>query len=150
MSDKKKEIVNPIDPDKIADNPGLLEYANNVGSALIKPVDRGKVKARGLSAMEKQTHQQLSQIYGQIETLAKQARVIKERVEISSRIYSADMNFEPLIGHTYYLYQKSDDRDILSMIGPKEWGKKIPFKAFLAEVELLADHTWNVKESNLD
>ncbi len=150
MKEKERDIKNPIDPDKIALNPGLLEYASNVGGALIKPTDRGKIKGRGLAAMEKQSQKQLEQIYGQIETLARQAQAIKERVEVSSRIYLADMNFEPLIGHTYFLYQKNEDQDVLSMISPEEWGRKIPYAAFIASVELLPDHTWEVKESNLD
>ncbi len=150
MTKDNKEFENPIDPDKIAVNPGLLEYASNVGSALIKPTDKGKIRGRGLAAMEKQSHRQLEQIYGQIETLAKQAQAIKERVEVSSRIYLADMSFEPLIGHTYFLYQKNEDKDVLSMIAPDEWGRTIPYASFIASVELLPDHTWEVRESNLD
>lgn len=150
MRNNNKEFKNPIDPDKIAKNPGLLEFANNVGSALIKPTDKGKIKGRGLAAMEKQSQKQLEQIYGQIETLAKQAQTIKERVEVSSRIYLADMSFEPLIGHVYFLYQKNETQDVLSMISPGEWGRSIPYASFIASVELLPDHTWEIKESNLD
>lgn len=144
MKEKKEEFINPIDPDKIAENPGLLPYSSSIGSALIKPEDKGKIKSNGLSAMEKQTEMQLQQIYGQIETLARQAKQIKERVEFSARIYIADMNFDPLIGHKYFLYERKDGSDVLSMIGPEEWGRSFPFEQFLAEVELLADHTWNI------
>ena len=45
------DFVNPIDPDKIAENPHLLPYAHQVGSAVIKPEDQGKLKGRALSAM---------------------------------------------------------------------------------------------------
>lgn len=148
MVAKNEKFQNPIDPDKISESPGTLEYPSNVGGALIKPEDRGKIKSRGLSAMEKQTEQQLGQIYGQIETLAKQANQIKKRVEISSRIYLSEMNFEPLIGHTYYLYMKNSGDDLLSMISPEEWGKSMPFAEYLAKVELLPDHTWNILEEN--
>jgi hypothetical protein len=44
------------------------------------------------------------------------------------------------------LYKKKDEKFVLSMIGKEEWGKKMPFEEFIAEVELLADHTWNVIE----
>lgn len=150
MSEPKEEFQNPIDPDKVAENPGLLSYATSVGGAIIKPEDRGKIKSRGISAMEKQTETQLKQIYGQIEILARQAKAIKDRVDISARIYLAEMNFEPLIGHTYFLYQKNNGKDVLSMVGPEEWGKSLPFSDFLAEVELLPDHTWEVRNSHLD
>jgi hypothetical protein len=150
MSDKNKDFINPIDPDKIAENPGLLPYAHSVSGALIKPEDMGKVKSRGLSAMEKQTENQLKQIYGQIEILARQAKAIKDRIDVSARIYIAEMNFEPLIGHVYYLYQKNNGKDVLTMVSPQEWGKNIPFSDFIAKVELLADHTWEIQEMNED
>ena len=50
-----KEFINPIDKDKITENPHSLEYAHHAGSALIKPEDQGKIKGRALSAMEHQT-----------------------------------------------------------------------------------------------
>ena len=63
---KDKEFVNPIDPDKITENPHSLEYGHHVGSAVIKAEDVGKQKGRALAAMEHQTDQQLNQIYWQI------------------------------------------------------------------------------------
>ena len=74
-----------------------------------------------------------------------QAKEVKNRVEVSERIYDAVMGFEPIIGHIYYLYEKKDGSDILSMVGPSEWGRKFPFNQFLAKVFLLADHTWKVE-----
>lgn len=133
--------------EKIAQNPGLMPYAHTASSALIKPEDMGKVKSRSLLAMRQQTDIQLAQLYKQMELLANQARTISHRVEISERIYSAKMSFEPLIGMTYYLYQKSDGQDYLSLIGSSEWGKSCPFNAFIATVRLLADHTWEVEHN---
>jgi hypothetical protein len=57
-------------------------------------------------------------------------------------VYDAKMQFKPVIGHTYHLYQKQDDSFVLSMIAPQEWGGSGPFKEFYASVKLLADHTW--------
>jgi hypothetical protein len=37
-----EEFQNPIDPDKITENPHSLEYPHHAGSALIKPEDKGK------------------------------------------------------------------------------------------------------------
>lgn len=135
---------NPIDKDKTTDKPGLIPFAHHVGSAVIRPIDMGKVKSRALLAMEQQTHLQMKQIYEQIEKLAEQANKIKERVEISHEIYGCEMGFEPLIGHVYHLYEKEDGIKTLSMIGPKEWGKLFPFKAHLASVNMLGDHTWEI------
>ena len=131
--------------EKIAQNPGLLEFSHTVGGAVIRPEDMGKVKSRSLLAMRQQTDIQLAQLYKQMQLLADQARLISKRVEVSERIYAARMNFEPLVGNTYYLYQQQDGQDALSIIAPNEWGRTQPFSAFVASVYLLADHTWEVK-----
>ena len=147
MTEPKKEKdeswVNPIDPEKIAENPHLLPYAHTVGGAVIKPVDRGRIKGRAVAAMYEQTDLQLDQIKEQIELLARQAKKLQERVRLSEEIYLTEMNFEPLIGRVYYLYRKATGKTVLSMVGPAEWGKRSPY-TYLAEVKMLADHTWDI------
>ncbi|MCB0738194.1 MAG: DUF2452 domain-containing protein [Bacteroidetes bacterium] len=140
-----EEFENPIDPDKVAENPGLLEYAHHVGSGIIKPEDKGKIKGRAVSAMHEQTNVQMQQLYDQMKLLAQQAQEIKARVAISERIYLAEMRFEPLISSTYYLYTKKG-KDILTMVSPQEWGKSHPYEAYVAKVKLLSDHTWEILE----
>ncbi len=138
-------MENPIDPKKVAENPGLLPYAHHAGSALVKPIDKGRTKGLAVEAMRQQTDIQLAQIRRQIELLAEQAQAIQRRVDVSERIYGAEMNFKPLIGHTYHLYEKANGRAVLSMIGPTEWGKRgIPYESHTATVRLLADHTWEI------
>ncbi|MEL6970537.1 MAG: DUF2452 domain-containing protein [Bacteroidota bacterium] len=143
---QEEKWVNPIDPEKIAENPHLLPYAHTVGGAVIKPLDKGRIKGRAVSAMYEQTDLQLAQIKEQIDLLAEQARKLQKRVELSEEIYLTDMNFEPLVGRTYYLYRKRDDKTVLSMVGPAEWGSKPPY-TFVATVKLLADHTWEILET---
>lgn len=148
-TDKQKIDVSKIDLDKerekTTDQPGIIAFPHTVGGAVIRPDDQGKVKGRAVSAMRQQTDRQMRQLYEQAQTLAKQAQVIKERVEVSERIYQSEMNFEPIISKTYYLYQKKNDIDVLSLVSPEEWGSKHPFKNFVATVTLLADHTWDVQ-----
>lgn len=137
---------NPIDKDKVTENPHSLEYAHHVGSALIKPEDKGKIKGRALSAMEHQTDQQLGQIYEQMQLLAEQAKKINRRKEISEKIYQAEFRFEPLINHVYHLYETKEGGQVLSVIAPNEWGRSIRKDDFTwqATVKLLADHTWDI------
>ncbi|MEK6481870.1 DUF2452 domain-containing protein [Catalinimonas sp. 4WD22] len=132
--------------EKITENPGTLAFPHTVGGALIKPEDRGKIKGRAVSAMHQQTDRQMKQLYDQMQVLVDQANQLKQRVEISERIYLAQMSFEPLVGHTYYLYEKKDGTDVLSMIAPEEWGRSAPFKKLISKATLLADHTWELKE----
>lgn len=120
----------------------VLPYASSVGSVAIKPTEEGVIKHKALQAMEEQTNMHLDQIRQQIELLARQAQEIRKRKELSMIIYNAKLNFQPVIGHRYYLYQKQDDSHILSMVSPKEWGGNGPFKQLIAAVQLLADHTW--------
>jgi hypothetical protein len=147
--DKKKEgFINPIDPDKITENPHALEYGHHVGSAVIKPEDIGKQKGRALTAMEHQTDQQLNLLYEQMQVLAEQAKRINKRKEISERIYQASFRFDPIINHIYYLYEDEDLTQLLSIIAPTEWGRTRKNKyTYIATIKLLADHTWDIIDS---
>jgi len=138
-------FLNPINPDKVAENPGLLPYAHTAGGAVIKPDDMGKVKGRSVLAMRQQTDRQMNQLYEQMEVLARQAKLLADRKEISERIYDAAMGFEPIISETYYLYEKEDGSDLMSLVAPEEWGRSFKYSRYLAKVKLLADHTWEVE-----
>ena len=137
-------FINPIDPDKVAQNPGLLPYAHTLSSGVIRPDDTGKIKSNALLAMEQQTNIQLKQLQDQIQVLYNQAQEIKARTEISIWIYQAHIRFDPLINHVYHLYQNEDETFMLSMVAPGEWGRTSKARAFIATVRLLADHTWEI------
>lgn len=143
MSDDK--FLNPINKDKVAENPGLLPYAHTAGGAVIRPEDMGKTKGRSITAMRQQTDRQMNQLYEQMEVLARQAKLIAQRKEISERIYDAAMGFEPIINETYYMYEKDTGKDLLSLVAPNEWGRSFKYSRFLAKCLLLADHTWDVE-----
>ncbi len=140
----KKPFVNPIDKDKITENPHTLPYAHTVGGAVIKPLDKGRIKGLAMSAMYEQSDKSLDQIRQQVELLMKQAQDIHNRVEVSEKIYKADYNFKPIINQQYHLYEKTDQSWILSMIGPNEWGKKGCPYTFIHSVKLMSDHTWEL------
>ena len=136
---------NPINPDKVAENPGLMAYAHSAGGAVIRPDDLGKVKGKAVLAMRQQTERQLGQLYEQMAVLARQAKDLRDRVEVSERIYGAKMNFEPVLNEIYYVYEKEDGSDVLSMVAPNEWGRSYKFSRYVAKVTMLADHTWDVQ-----
>lgn len=148
MSEKKKEdkFINPIDPDKITESPNSLEYPHHLGSAIVKPEDKGRIKGNAMAAMESQTDMQLGQIYEQMQLLAEQAKKIEKRKEVSEIIYAAEMRFQPLINHNYFLYKKEDSKHILSLIPPAQiqFSRKMSNWELIAEVKLLADHTWEI------
>ena len=151
MKDNKNKVnLDHIDlekeKEKTTENPGTLAFPHSVGGAIIRPEDKGKIKGKAVSAMRQQTDRQMKQLYDQMQTLVNQANHLKDRVEVSERIYTSQMNFDPVIGETYYLYEKSDGTDLLSMVSPEEWGKTLPFKEFVGKAKLLSDHTWEVND----
>ncbi len=134
---------NPIDPDKVSEDP--KKDMHHIGSAQALPINKKQVRSRALTAMEQQTDTQLEQIRKQMELLAHQARQIQERKELSLEIYGAEINFEPIISEVYYLYRRDNGQNVLSMIGPSQWGKKdMPFNEYVCTCKLLSDHTWEI------
>lgn len=121
----------------------VIPYSASVSGAVIKPTEEGVIRHKALTAMEEQTNMQLEQIRKQIELLAIQAQEIQMRKELSLKIYGAKLSFKPVIGQLYYLYERKDGSHLLSLISPAEYGGGTgPYKAFIAPVKLLADHTW--------
>lgn len=150
--DKKPTPINVDELDlelmklKTVDLPGLVEYAHSVGGFSIVPTEQGVIKGRAMNAMQEQTQERLDMILEQMRTLAKQAKEIQDRVEISHYVYDAEIKFEPIIGKKYFLYEREDGTKLLSLVGPNDWGNSKKYKACLAEVRLLSDHTWKVLE----
>lgn len=148
-TDNEQAFVNPIDRDKIAENPGMLPYAHHTGSAAIRPEDKGQIRGQAMTAMYDQTDRQMEQLRQQMETLMGQAKSLNNRMQVSEAIYMTEIPFQPVIHHLYHLYQrKSDGVHVLSMIAPHEWGKKTPYE-HLATVRLLGDHTWEVLDGGI-
>ena len=137
---------NPIDKDKITENPHTLPYAHSIGGDVIIPIDEGKVKGKAMAAMYQQTQNQMDQLREQMGLIAAQAQKLHDRIKISEKIYDAKMGFEPLVGHEYFLYIRKSGEYLLSMVSPEQWGKTIPYEKFEGKVRLLADHTWDLLE----
>lgn len=148
-NDQNDAFVNPIDKDKVTETPGLLPYAHHSGSAVIRPEDKGRIRGNAMTAMYDQTDRQMEQLRQQMETLARQAKSLQQRMTVSEVIYQAEIPFQPVIHHIYHLYQrKKDGTHLLSMVSPAEWGVRAPFD-HLATVRLLGDHTWEVLEGGV-
>ena len=140
-----RESTQRIDPDKVAEAPGLMEYAHHVGSALIAPLDRGRSRGQAMEAMYEQTGAQLEQLRGQLQTLLQQAQSVHDRIALSESIYLADVGFEPIIHQDYYLYRRNEGGTVLSMLSPQDWGRRCPY-SYVATVRLLSDRTWEILE----
>ncbi|MEY3051309.1 MAG: hypothetical protein RLY31_1094 [Bacteroidota bacterium] len=149
MKEKDPTSFPRIDPDKVAQQPHLLPYAHTVGGSVIRPIDRGRVKGQAMAAMYDQTEKQLDQLRAQVSLLAEQAQAIRRRVEVSERIYLAELPFQPVMHHDYHLYKRPDGTEFLSMIAPSEWGRSAQV-SFQASVRLCSDHTWEILTTSAD
>ena len=69
--------------------------------------------------------------------LVKEAETLQNSMIINQEVYESNYKFEPIIGEVYHLYEDSDGRKTLSLIGPTEWSKK-----HLYSVILNSDMTW--------
>jgi hypothetical protein len=138
----KKEKDNPAKKPLYQGPDSQAPYPLHLSSPKIKPIDKRLVKGNALEVMGHQAQQQIDILRKQAELLMLQAKEIEERVKVSHQIYEADLNFEPIIGTTYHMYEKNG-RTILSLVAPNEWGK-LPFDAFRCSVKLLADKSWEI------
>jgi len=146
MAKSKPLTENPIDTDKVAEQPGLLPYAHHVGGVPIFPTAEGVQRSISLNAMDFQTDLQLDQIRVQMELLADQARSIQRRKQVSAWIYSAKISFKPEVNHVYHLYQREEGEYVLSLLSPEEFSRcNRSLGEFVHSVRLLGDHTWHIE-----
>ena len=112
----------------------FMPYPVSTLSPKIIPNDLSSFKSRGISEVERDLQQKLTEIR---ETYLEAI----DHFNWNKLIYEADINFEPIIGQTYHLYEVRG-RKLLSMIGPDQWHHK-----HLATVRLNMDRQWKLEET---
>jgi len=115
----------------------FMPYPVSTLSPRIIPTDLSSFKSRGISEVERELQQKLTEI--REEYLA-----AIDHFNWNKLIYEADINFEPIIGQTYHLYEVRN-RKLLSMIGPDQWHHK-----HLATVRLNIDRQWKLEQTACD
>jgi hypothetical protein len=144
MNSNIEKDIDPLKKDAIYQ--GLDKFSPiplTVSSPIIRPIDKNTLKAKAYESMQLHANQQINMLRKQAELLMHQVHEIEERLQISKNIYEADLNFVPVTGETYYVYLK-EEKTVLSMISPSEWGNKMPFTKHVSTVKLLADKTWEL------
>lgn len=95
------------------------------------PTDLSSFKARGISEVERDLQQKLVE-------LREQYLAAIDHFNWNKLVYEAQIQFEPVVGETYHLYQASGRR-LLSMIAPDQWPMR-----HLASVRLNVDRQWQL------
>ena len=120
-------------PDNVADNPGLLPYASNVGAPAIKPDDVDTWKNQKVV----KTNHYFETRYNEIK---EEYRKLIESYEWNKLVYESNFKFEPIKGETYYLYQR-DTGLFLSLIEPEQWNQ-----IFIGAFKLDSNDKWEKVE----
>jgi len=94
-----------------------LTYGSNVGAPAIKLEDVGGWKQIQAFVANKQ-------FKTKYEELKEEFRKLVDEVSWNEFVYSSKYNFIPVIGETYYLYERENGDAFLSMISPSEWNMK--------------------------
>ncbi len=115
----------------------FMPYPVSTLSPKIIPNDLSTFKSRGISQVERDLQQKLTEMREQyIATI--------EHFNWNKLVYEADINFEPITGETYHLYEIRGN-NVLSMISPEQWAHR-----HLASFRLNMDRQWELKETSVD
>jgi hypothetical protein len=130
MSDKQKK------PDLVAwdEERGYyskeLTYGSNVGAPAIKLEDVGgwkKLQAQNANKIFTKKYEEIKDEF----------KKLVNEVSWNEFVYSATYSFIPVVGETYYLYEKDDNKVFLSLIAPDEWNMK-----FIGATKLESNNKW--------
>ena len=107
-----------------------LTYGSNVGAPSIhlEDVDGWKqIQAEKANKVFIKKYDEIKEDFKQLVS----------EVQWNEFVYSAKYNFVPVIGETYYLYEKADGSPFLSLIAPNEWQMK-----FIGATRLESNNKW--------
>ena len=118
-------------PDNVADSPGLLPYASNVGAPAIKVEDISAWKAVNAVKVNHQLQTKFNE-------LKEEYKKLVEEYKWNELVYNAKFSFEPVIGQTYHLYIGRNGNIFLSMVNTDEWSYE-----WVGSFTLDSNNKWN-------
>ncbi len=107
-----------------------LTYGSNNGAPAIKLED-----VTGWKQMQAQkANKVFTKKYDEIK---EEFKNLIDEVQWNEFVYSSKYNFVPVMGETYFLYEKGDGSPFLSLIAPNEWPMK-----FIGATRLDSNNKW--------
>jgi hypothetical protein len=107
-------------PDHYVPNARSLPYASDLGSPVIKPDHSlGGWKSGAVHSANKHYEERFEKLKKEFDKLA-------EDVKWNEIIFNSEMRMKPVIGNTYHLYKKDNQKYFMSLFAPNEctWGEK--------------------------
>ena len=125
---KKKYPDNIVYDNKLQKfDANIKPYPTSVGSQAFEPI---KVdKSSSVSANH--------YFNSRLEELREEYKKLIQEYNWTRLVYEADYSFQPIVGHTYHLYEKKDKSLWLSLIGPNEWNQP-----YVGSFKLQTDGKW--------
>lgn len=110
-----------------AENKAIMPYGDSVAAPSIHPID--------LTAYKQEKIIKANQYFeARFNEIKEEYKKLLEAYKWNELVFNSNFRFEPIKGHTYYLYQKKDETLFLSLIEPFLW-KEIFVGAFKLDSE---------------
>jgi hypothetical protein len=109
----------------------LKSYPTNLGAPSF---DLPKVSLAKTEASKKM----LDVFESERDEIIKRIEKLYEEYNDSIMVWESKISFEPVVGHTYYLYEFNNVKT-LSLISPEQWDK---FDSFIGKFKLTSDRKW--------
>ncbi len=117
-------------PDMFADKKAIMPYGDSVAAPKIDlPNTNAWVTQQSIDVNNYLSTKfiELKEEYAKLISLYKWNELVNK----------SEFSFIPIKGHTYYLYQREDEKLFLSLIEPEYWNQ-----LFVGEVTLDSDNKW--------
>lgn len=107
-----------------------LTYGSNNSAPVIKLDDVAGWK-------QTQAHKANKIFTKKYDEIKEDFKQLVNEVQWNEFVYSSKYSFIPVMGETYYLYEKADGNPFLSLIAPNEWNMK-----FISATKLDSNNKW--------
>lgn len=131
---ERSDVMDERDlPDNYVPNARSLPYASNLGAPVIKPDHSlGGWKIGAIHSANKHYDERFNK-------LKKEFQELHDEFKWNEIIFNAEMKMKPVIGQTYHLYKKDNQKNFMSLFAPNEcsWGE-----THIGSFKLNYDNRW--------
>lgn len=125
-------------------NRNITPYPTDVGAPSFDLIPVSKQKDIMINHARMYAQQEYDRIMELVAVLQKQAADIKRRLDVTDMVYSAEYQFQIVMGHCYWLvWDKRKEKTLLVTLGPDDWATGAPDDyLYQIKVKYMGDHTW--------